>query len=238
MSILDRVQRLVRAEWSAASASLDAALAPPAPMAPPLGSADARRMRCQQLDAVSQLEAQAVAAAQAGDSRAARAWLAQARQIEDTILQVRPNSDSGAWSAAPAASAGTRALPPNPYGVQSAPVRRIPSSSWAAVPSSAPVSASVGPYGVRDTAPVAGFAPMTPTEVPATDAFARAGATMDAFDAMAGRLAGQSDALSAMAEVDALLRPAMPEDLVIPGAAPTPEDDALRRLQQNLEPQS
>lgn len=133
MSILARLQRLVRAEFNAVSTVLDDALtfdarAQPASLVVREPS-DLRRERAQAYDWLAGIEADAAAALQAGDALRAQALLHHATYAESVLAGGTSLSASNAWpvssqqSAPVSAPAQTMTLPRNPYGVASPGIR-------------------------------------------------------------------------------------------------------------------
>ncbi|MBU6162378.1 MAG: hypothetical protein KGO50_14775 [Myxococcales bacterium] len=133
MSILARLQRIVRAEFNAASSALDDALTNDgrtwSTSLVARAPADLRRERAQAYDWLSAIEVDAAAALQTGDSVRARALLQHAAYAESVLAGGKSVSESGAWpvsskQVAPvSAPAQTMTLPRNPYGVASPAIR-------------------------------------------------------------------------------------------------------------------
>ena len=172
MSILARLQRLVRAEFTAVSAVLDDALTndvrayPPSLVARP--PTDLRRERAQAYDWLAGIEADAAAALQAGDNLRAQALLHHAAYAESVLAGGKSTSESGAWpvasqqSAPVSAPAQTMTLPRNPYGVASPGirVRQAPPFASYSQHHTEPASRTVEPLPAFT--PVAGAAVIAP----------------------------------------------------------------------------
>jgi hypothetical protein len=133
MSILARLQRIVRAEFNAASSALDDALTNDgrtwSTSLVARAPTDLYRERAQAFDWLAAIEADAAAALQAGDNVRAHALLQHAAYAESVLAGGKSVSESGAWpvsskQVAPvSAPAQTMTLPRNPYGVASPAIR-------------------------------------------------------------------------------------------------------------------
>lgn len=150
MSILARLQRIVRAEFNAASAAIDDVMTSefrsPAPSVVARAPAALRRERASAYDWLAGIEADAAAALASGDSVRARSLLQHAAYAESVLSGNASVVESGAWPAASqqrapvSAPAQPNVLPRNPYGV-AAPVIRVrqaPAFSTAVAPPEPP----------------------------------------------------------------------------------------------------
>jgi len=266
MSILARLQRIVRAEFNAASSALDDALtnegrtwsASLVARAP----TDLYRERAQAYDWLATIEADAAAAMKAGDNVRAHALLQHAAYAESVLAGGKSVSETGAWpvsskQVAPvSAPAQTMTLPRNPYGVASPAIRvrqappfagAVPNHTTAAPPATSPGQASHGvmPRATSQSLSVSEqglWTSQLDLRTPADPLASGDGLYSPAMDALLDRFeqtAERVEALSAMSEVDALLSIPAPENFRVP-APPEPVTDSgadpLERLRRNLDP--
>lgn len=246
MSILARLQRIVRAEFNAASAAIDDVMTSefrsPAASVVSRAPADLRRERASAYDWLAGIEAEAAAALVSGDSVRGRSLLQHAAYAESVLSGTASIVESGAWPttsqqrAPVTAPAQPNALPRNPYGV-AAPVIRVrqaPAFSAAIAPpgqpgatgSSSPGIAAPGSHAVL----VATVESIGQTAIPgprsdesasyaAVSSAERDSLFTPAMDALLDRFeqtAARVETHSAMAEVDALLNQPGPDQFHVP----------------------
>jgi hypothetical protein len=253
MSILARLQRIVRAEFNAASAAIDDVMTSefrsPAPSVVSRAPAELRRERASAYDWLAGIEADAAAALLSGDSVRARSLLQHAAYAESVLSGNASVVESGAWPAtsqqrAPvSAPAQPNVLPRNPYGV-AAPVIRVrqaPAFSTDVAPSlshgvaSPPSSGTEGPHPhlalLATVESIGERAVPSPRTSESTAYAAISGAERDALytpamDALLDRFeqtAARVETHAAMAEVDALLNPPGPDQFHVPPPESAPD---------------
>jgi hypothetical protein len=245
MSILARLQRLVRAEFSAASAALDDVLTAEsrsyAPSVVARSPVEIRRERALAYDWLSGIENNAAAAFSAGDVAQASALMQHATYAERVLAEGKSTAEAGAWPTASQQRAPVSApaqritLPRNPYGV-AAPgirVRQAPAFATSShsnhAGSGAPNEATGASLqsGTKRADLVTGSTPDLAGSFAVGRSVAAPAYFNDEIDASYSpavdalldkfeQTAARIESFTAMAEVEELLKPKGPEEFFVP----------------------